>query len=52
MTKSTRARYTLEFKEEAVRPVTGAWQTVGDRGWFGSRPVDGTAGVENAPLVV
>ena len=23
MTKSTRARYTLEFKEEAVRLVTG-----------------------------
>jgi hypothetical protein len=23
MTKSTRARYTLEFKEEAVRSVTG-----------------------------
>ena len=26
MTKSTRARYTLEFKEEAVRLVTGGEQ--------------------------
>ena len=26
MTKTTRARYTLEFKQEAVRLVEGAWR--------------------------
>ena len=47
MTKSTRARYTLEFKEEAVRQ-----STQGDAAWFATVHPAAVAGIAQDVMIV